>query len=117
MLPAWRGSVAGFAVACHGKDTSARRTREFGFRSALGARDGPLVLLVMRTAIVESLIGLTLGLVATGPLQPLLYGVNPRDPVVLAAVVVALAATGLLTGLIATRRITRLDPVAAPGTE
>jgi len=75
----------------------------------------------MRNAIVQSLIGLTLGVVlgllATGPLQPILYGVNPHDPVVLAAVVVALAATGLITGLVATKRVTRLDPVAALGTE
>ena len=98
-----------------------QRTREFGIRIALGARGGQLVLLVMRKAIVQSLIGLTLGLIlgllATGPLQPLLYEVNPRDPIVLATVVVALAATGLLTGLVATRRVTRLDPVVALGTE
>jgi ABC-type antimicrobial peptide transport system permease subunit len=89
--------------------------------TALGARGGQLVLLVMRKAIVQSLIGLTLGLIlgllATGPLQPLLYEVNPRDPIVLATVVVALAATGLLTGLVATGRVTRLDPVVALGTE
>jgi predicted permease len=98
-----------------------QRTREFGVRSALGARGSQLVLLVMRKAIVQSAVGLTLGLVlgllATGPMQPLLYQVNPRDPVVLATVVVTLAATGLLTGLVATRRVTRLDPVAALGTE
>lgn len=98
-----------------------RRTREFGIRSALGARAGQLVLLVMRKALVQSVAGLTigvaLGLLAAGPLRPLLYQVNPRDPVVLVTVVVALGATGLLTGLVATRRVTRLDPVAALGTE
>jgi predicted permease len=98
-----------------------QRTREFGIRSALGARGGQLVLLVMRKAVVQSAIGLALGLalglLVTGPLEPLLYEVNPRDPVVLVAVVVALAGTGLLTGLVATRRVTRLDPVVALGTE
>ncbi len=98
-----------------------QRTREFGIRSALGARGHQLVLLVMRKAIVQSAIGLALGvalgLLATGPLEPLLYEVNRRDPAVLATVVVALAGTGLLTGLLATRRVTRLDPVAALGTE
>jgi hypothetical protein len=96
----------------------------------LGAGIGVLViacvnvsnlLLVMRKAIVQSAVGLTLGLalglLATGPMQPLLYQVNPHDPVVLATVVVTLAATGLLTGLVATRRVTRLDPVVALGTE
>jgi ABC-type antimicrobial peptide transport system permease subunit len=98
-----------------------QRTREFGIRSALGARGNQLVLLVMRKAIVQSVIGLTLGvalgLLAAGPLRPLLYDVNPRDPAVVAIVVVALGGTGLLTGLFATRRVTRLDPVAALGTE
>lgn len=98
-----------------------QRTREFGIRSALGARGNQLVLLVMRKAIVQSVIGLTLGvalgLLVAGPLRPLLYDVNPRDPAVVAIVVVALGGTGLLTGLFATRRVTRLDPVAALGTE
>jgi len=98
-----------------------QRTREFGIRSALGARGNQLVLLVMRKAIVQSAIGLTLGvtlgLLATGPLRPLLYDVNPRDPAVVAVVVIALGGTGLLTGLFATRRVTRLNPVAALGTE
>jgi ABC-type antimicrobial peptide transport system permease subunit len=98
-----------------------QRTREFGIRSALGASGGQLVRLVMRKAIVQSVAGLTLGLVlgllAAGLLQPMLYEVDARDPAVLATVVVALAATGLITGLVATRRVTRLDPVVALGTE
>ena len=98
-----------------------RRTRELGIRSALGARGGQLLLLVMRKAIVQSVVGLTLGLalglLAARPLAPLLYRVSPRDPFVLATVVAALATTGLFTGLVATRRVTRLDPVAALGAE
>ena len=97
-----------------------QRTREFGIRSALGARSGQLVRLAMRKAVIQSLVGLTLGLalglVAAGPL-PLLYGVDRFDPAVLGPVVATLAATGLLTGLVATRRVTRLDPVAALGSE
>ncbi len=98
-----------------------RRTREFGIRAALGARRGQLVLLVMRQAIVQSLIGLTLGgalgLLAAGGLQPYLYRVDPRDPVVLALAVLALAATGLATGLVVSRRVARMDPVRALGQE
>lgn len=97
-----------------------QRTREFGIRSALGARGGQLVRLAMRKAIVQSgvglILGLALGLVGTGPL-PLLYQVDRFDPVVLGTVVATLGATGLLTGLVATRRVTRLDPVAALGSE
>lgn len=92
-----------------------QRTREFGIRSALGARNGQLVRLAMRRAIVQSLVGLALGVtlavLATGQMQLLLYEVQPRDPAVFATVIVALGGTGLLTGLIATRRVTRLNPV------
>jgi predicted permease len=98
-----------------------RRTRELAIRSAMGARRGQLVRLVMRKAVLQSGIGLTLGLafglLATGPLRSVLYDVHPRDPVVLAIVVVTLATTGLLAGLLATRRIVRLDPAAALGAE
>jgi len=94
-----------------------RRTRELGVRSALGARGGQLVRLVMRQAVVQSAVGLALGLalglLATGALEPLLYRVDSRDPVVIAGVGATLALTGWLTGLFATRRIARLDPVVA----
>lgn len=97
------------------------RTREFGIRAALGARGGQLVRLVMRKAVIQLTIGLALGLVvnllATGAIQPLLYQVSARDPMVIGIVVVVLAGTGLLTGLVATRRVTRLDPMVALVTE
>jgi hypothetical protein len=98
-----------------------RRTRELAIRCALGARRGQLVRLVMRKAAAQSgiglAIGLLLGLLATGPLQPVLYDVHPRDPVVLATVVATLAASGLLAGLLATRRVIRIDPATALGAE
>ena len=79
------------------------------------------MLLVMRRAAVQSVVGVALGvalgLLLSGAMQPYLYKVHPRDPAVLLLVVVALLATGLLTGLVATRRVTRLDPVAALTTE
>ncbi len=97
-----------------------QRTREFGIRSALGATGGQLVLLVMRKAIVQSVIGVifgvALGLLATKPLQPFIYEGDPRDPLVLAMVVVGLLSTGVLTGLVATWRVTRLAPVVALAT-
>ncbi len=98
-----------------------RRTREFGIRAALGARGGQLVLLVMRQAVVQSLVGLTLGgalgLLAANGLQPYLFRVDPRDPLVLGLAVLALAATGLATGLVVAKRVARLDPVTALGQE
>ncbi len=98
-----------------------RRTRELAIRSAFGACGAALVRLVMRKAAAQLVVGLTLGLafglLATRPLGPVLYQVDPRDPAVLVTVVITLAATGLLAGLLAIRRINRLDPTMALGAE
>jgi ABC-type antimicrobial peptide transport system permease subunit len=96
-----------------------QRTREFGVRSALGARGGQLVVLAMRKALIQSAIGLALGvglgLLMSSQMQPMLYGVDSRDPLVFATVVAVLAAT--VTGLVATWRVTRLNPTVALGVE
>lgn len=47
----------------------------------------------------------------------MLYQVSPRDPVVLASVVVVLLVTALAAGLLGVRRVIRLDPAAALGEE
>jgi ABC-type antimicrobial peptide transport system permease subunit len=98
-----------------------RRTRELAIRSALGARRGQLVGLVLRKAVTQSgialAVGLAFGLLAAGPLQRVLYQVNAHDPAVVAAGVATLAATSLLAGLLGVRRIARLDPAAALGEE
>lgn len=94
-----------------------QRTREMGVRSALGARGGQLIALVMRRSIIQLAIGMTLGLalalLASGALQPILYHVNPRDPAVFLGVVVLLAAVALAASFLPARRVTRIDPVTA----
>ncbi len=98
-----------------------QRTREMGVRSALGARGGQLIALVMKRALVHLAIGLTIGLAiglaVSGFLQPVLYHVNPRDPVVVAAVVATLAGVSLLASLVPARRVAAIDPVIALTTE
>src|SRR5688572_12848540 len=72
-----------------------QRTREMGVRSALGAPARQLILLIMRKSLFHLAIGLFLGLglalLASRFLQPVLYHVDPRDPAVLATVLMALA--------------------------
>jgi predicted permease len=98
-----------------------QRTREMGVRSALGARGGQLIVLIMRRSLVQLGLGLTLGLglalAASGGLQPVLYKVNPRDGAVFAAVVAALALAGIAASFLPARRVTRTDPVLALGSE
>src|SRR5262245_16749598 len=98
-----------------------QRTREMGVRSALGARGPQLILLVMRRSTVQLagglLAGLALALLASGALQPVLYKVNPRDTSVFAAVVAALALVSLVASFLPARRVTKIDPVLALGSE
>jgi predicted permease len=94
-----------------------QRTREMGIRMALGAQSGKLVGLVMRKGIIQTAIGLgvglTLALFAAGPLQLVLYDVNGRDPAVFGTVAITLAITCVLASFVPAHRITKIDPVTA----
>ncbi|MEP6915550.1 MAG: ABC transporter permease [Acidobacteriota bacterium] len=98
-----------------------QRTREMGVRSALGAQGRQLIVLVMRKSIVQLVVGLFLGLglalAASGALQPVLYHVNPRDAAVFVAVPLTLALASVVASFLPARRVTRIDPVIALGTE
>ena len=98
-----------------------QRTREMGVRSALGAKGTQLILLVMRKSIVQLAIGLALGLVlaglASGPLQPVLYHVDPHDAVVFSGVLITLAIASLIASFLPARRVTKIDPVLALAAE
>ena len=91
-----------------------QRTHEFGVRSALGARAKDLVRLVLGEALRTAVLGVVLGValaIATGRLvASLVYGVSPRDPVVLATVSVALLAVAGLAALLPAMRGARVDP-------
>jgi predicted permease len=92
----------------------AGRMRELGIRTALGAQRRQVVGLVLRQGLGVAGLGLALGillaLLAGGRLEPLLFEVSPRDPVVYGAVVGALLAAALLASLVPGRRATRVDP-------
>jgi putative ABC transport system permease protein len=94
-----------------------QRTREMGVRSALGAQGGQLVRLVMRKSLLQLALGLVLGLglavAASGALQPVLYGVDPRDAFVFATVVGTLGAASLVATFLPARRVATIDPVLA----
>jgi predicted permease len=95
----------------------ARRTNEMGLRLALGARSRSLYAMVLRQAMTPVAIGLIAGLagaLAAGRvLSSLLYEVSPRDPIVIGAVALLLAATALAACLVPARRATRVDPLIA----
>lgn len=95
----------------------AQRTREIGVRVALGATlPGILGLVVgqaVRLAWIGVAIGMLLSLAVTGALSSVLYGVQPRDPLVLGAVACLLTVIAMLASFAPARRATKIDPLTA----
>ena len=97
----------------------ARRTREIGIRSALGAQQHHVLNMVigqgLSLVLAGTLAGIGFAFVVTRYLQHLLFGVGPTDPVTFVAVSVILGAVALLACYIPARRATRVDPVVSLG--
>ena len=97
--------------------SAGNRTREIGVRMALGAGARSVLMLIVRQGAGQLAAGLTLGLAFAALLSRglgiLLFGVEPWDPVIFAAVVLTLTAAGLLACIIPARRATHVDPVEA----
>jgi len=97
--------------------TVEQRTREIGIRVAIGAGRGNVVWLVMREVIVMVAIGSGIGLLsawfASKLVVTLLYGIQPFDPVSIAAAVAALGAIALAAGYVPAVRASRMDPLRA----
>jgi predicted permease len=93
----------------------AQRRREIGIRVALGARASSVVALVVRQgiriAVVGVLIGLAMTFGVTQLMSKLLYGVAPRDPIILGTVAIALAAVGAAASIWPARRAATVDPL------
>ena len=95
----------------------AQRTREIGVRMALGARRGAIVGLVVRQGLRLAWIGVAVGLVMSvstmGVVSSVLYGVAPRDPIVLGAVIGLLTVVVAVASLVPARRAMRIDPITS----
>ena len=98
-----------------------RRTREIGVRMALGAKRSDVGRLILRRALTPVIFGLVVGLAVslgvTRLLQGLLFGVEPTDPLSLAAGAFFLVAAATLAAYLPAHRAARVDPVAALRTE
>ena len=92
-----------------------KRLRELGIRMALGARRKE----VLQTALGRSLkllaigsaAGLLFGILAARVLAFIVYTATPRDPLVLAGVVLAMLLLGLLATWIPAQRALSIDPM------
>jgi predicted permease len=94
-----------------------RRTKEIGIRIAIGAPTGHVLWGILREALVVSIIGIALGMVAslytTRYVADLIYGLSPRDPITMAAVGATLLITALISALLPARRAATIDPMRA----
>jgi len=94
--------------------TVERRTQEIGIRMALGATGTRIAGFLMREAGVLIATGLITGgaatLFAARWLRALLFGIPPRDPVMLAAAALVLSLVAAAAAFIPARRAARLDP-------
>ena len=94
-----------------------QQTQEIGIRMALGAQPGALRNMVLRQGMRLALIGVAIGIGAalglTRLLASLLFGVQPRDPLVFVAVPIILTAVALLACYLPACRATRINPMEA----
>jgi predicted permease len=92
-----------------------QRTREISIRMAIGSSQQQVFNMVVTQGLLVVGLGLVIGLAGSLLLvrlvRALLYGVQPTDPLVLTAVIVTLAACGLVACWLPARRATRIDPV------
>jgi putative ABC transport system permease protein len=94
-----------------------RRRPEIAVRIALGASARGIVWLVLRRVAALLAFGSALGIAVSlwvgRYVESLLFGVQARDPTVLAATGVVLMGVGLMAGWLPARRASRLDPTAS----
>jgi len=92
-----------------------RRKRELGIRIALGAQRKEVLQAALGRAVKllawGSAAGLLLGILASRVLAFIVYQATPRDPLVLAGVVLAMSLLGLLATWVPAQRALSLDPV------
>jgi putative ABC transport system permease protein len=94
-----------------------QRTREFGVRTALGARSRDVRAMVLRQGLRLTTIGIGIGLTGaialTRYMEGMLYEVTPLDPLTYVGVVALFAAVASIASYLPARRATRIDPMTA----
>jgi ABC-type antimicrobial peptide transport system permease subunit len=92
-----------------------KRLRELGIRIALGAQRKEVLQAALGRAVkllaFGSAAGLVLGILASRVLAVIVYQATPRDPLVLAGVVLAMALVGLVATWIPAQRALSVDPL------
>ena len=97
--------------------TVAQRSHEIGIRMAMGARRGNVLGLMVGQGVKIAALGAGIGAVAAlaggRVLSSLLYGVSPRDPLVLLGAAVIPVVVAAIASYVPARRAAKVDPVVA----
>jgi len=92
-----------------------KRLKELGIRVALGAQRKEVLQAALGRAVkmlaLGSAAGLLLGILASRVLASIVYQATPRDPLVLAGVVLAMLLLGLVATWIPAQRALSVDPL------
>jgi putative ABC transport system permease protein len=93
------------------------RTHEIGIRMSQGAQTGDILVLVLRSGMLMTLLGLAIGvpiaLVLARTLSALLFNVQAADPIAFIGLPLLLAAVAALACYLPARRAAALDPLGA----
>ncbi len=99
----------------------ARRTSEIGIRMALGAERGKVTAMILRGALIQSGIGLVIGVplawLCVRFVESQLYEIKHVDSAVLLTAVLALVLAASMAGFVPARRAATIDPARALRTE
>jgi macrolide transport system ATP-binding/permease protein len=101
--------------------TVARRTPEIGIRMALGAERSGVIAMVMRGAVIQTLLGLAIGipvaLFCVRFVKTQLYEITSANGSVMTVAILTLAVAACIAGIIPARRAASIDPARALRTE
>jgi macrolide transport system ATP-binding/permease protein len=97
--------------------TVARRTSEIGIRIALGSERGGVIAMIMRGAMIQTVLGLAIGvpvaLFCVRFVKSQLYEITSADANVLTSAIVTLVAAACIAAIVPARRAASIDPVQA----
>jgi ABC-type antimicrobial peptide transport system permease subunit len=97
--------------------TVTRRTREIGIRMAIGAAKPHVLWLIMREVLIllgtGIFIALPLSWALTQSVRSQLYGIQPTDPLSVAAATLAIMTVAMLAGYLPARRAAQVHPMLA----
>ena len=95
----------------------AQRTREFGVRIAIGARQIDILMLILREsaglALFGTIVGLILAALSTRVVASQIYSVSPLDPLTFTGVGLALLVVAFLASYVPAHRAAKIDPMVA----